>query len=106
MGKPNPDEITLTHTVDAASISLLKFIAQGKAFPTGVLTVISGSGANSTKFVYEMEGLFLTSLRQSSEGAAPADEVSFVFKAVKLTFTDSAGNSTTGSWDIPSGAVS
>lgn len=106
VGKPNPGAIRLTKLIDPSSVPTLKGIASGAAFPTAVFTVTFGKGNGAATMVYEMQDLFVTNVTQGAADGLVTEDVSFVFKAVKWTFTDSAGNVTTGSWDIPSGAVS
>jgi type VI protein secretion system component Hcp len=106
VGKPNPSAIRFTKLIDPSSIPTLKNIATGTAFPSAVFTVTFGKGNAASTMVYEMEGLFVTNVTQGAADGLVTEDVSFVFKAVKWTFTDSSGNVTTGTWDIPSGDVS
>ena len=106
VGKPNPGAIRFTKLIDPSSIPTLQKIATGSAFPSAVFTVTFGKGNGAATMVYEMENLFVTSVTQGAADGLVTEDVSFVFKAVKWTFTDSSGNVTSGTWDIPSGAVS
>ena len=106
VGKPNPGAIRFTKLIDPSSIATLKNIATGTSFPSAVFTVTFGKGNGAATMVYEMESLFVTSVTQGAADGLVTEDVSFVFKAVKWTFTDSSGNVTSGTWDIPSGAVS
>ena len=106
VGKPNPGAIRFTKLIDPSSIPTLQKIATGTDYPSAVFTVTFGKGNAVSTMVYEMQNLFVTKVTQSAADGSVTEEVSFVFKAVKWTFTDSSGNVTTGTWDIPSGAVS
>jgi type VI protein secretion system component Hcp len=81
-------------------------ITTGTEYPSAVFTVTFGKGNGASTMVYEMAELFVTNVTQSAADGLVTEDVSFVFKSVKWTFTDSSGNVTTGSWDVPSGAVS
>lgn len=105
VGKPSPGAIRFTKLIDPSSIPTLKNITTGASYPSAVFTVSFGKGNGASTMVYEMQELFATNVTQSAADGLVTEDVSFVFKAVKWTFTDSAGNVTTGSWDIPSGAV-
>lgn len=106
VGKPQPGAIRFTKLIDPSSIPTLQKITTGTSYPTAVFTVTFGKGNAAATMVYEMENLFVTSVTQSAADGLVTEDVAFVFKAVKWTFTDSSGNVTTGSWDVPSGAVS
>ena len=106
VGKPNPGAIRFTKLIDPSSIPTLQKIATGTSYPSAVFTVTFGKGNGAATMVYEMESLFVTSVTQGAADGLVTEDVSFVFKAVKWTFTDSSGNVTSGTWDIPSGAVS
>ncbi len=106
VGKPNPSEIRFTKLLDPSSIPTLKNIASGQDYPSAVFTVTFGKGKAVSTMVYEMESLFVTNVTQGAADGLVTEDVSFVFKAVKWTFTDSSGNVTTGTWDIPTGDVS
>jgi type VI protein secretion system component Hcp len=80
-------------------------IATGTSYPSAVFTVTFGKGNGAATMVYEMQELFITSVTQGAADGLVTEDVSFVFKAVKWTFTDSSGTVTTGTWDVPSGAV-
>jgi len=106
VGKPNPDSIRITRQFDSSSIEALLKIASGQAFVTGVLTVTVGKGKSASTMVYEMVGLFVTNITHGVEEGLVSESISFVFKTVKWTLTDAAGNVTTGQWDIPAGTAS
>jgi len=103
VGKPNPEAIRFTKAVDANSILILKNITTGHSFVSAKYTAISGTGSGTTKLVYEMTGLFVTSITHVGAGATPLEEVSFVYKTLKWIFTDAGGVETSGSWNIPAG---
>jgi type VI secretion system secreted protein Hcp len=106
VGKPNPSAIRFTKLIDPNSIPTLQRITTGASFPSAVFTVTFGKGNGAATMVYEMEALFVTNVTQGAADGLVTEEVSFVFKVVKWTFTDASGNVTTGTWDVPSGAVS
>jgi len=106
VGKPNPGVIRFTKLIDPSSIPTLRNIATGTSYPSAVFTVTFGKGNGAATMVYEMQELFVTRVTQGAADGLVTEDVSFVFKAVKWTFTDSSGNVTTGTWDVPSGKVS
>jgi type VI protein secretion system component Hcp len=106
VGKPNPGAIDVTKRIDASSVPALLKIALGAAFPTAVFTVTFGKGKDTSTMVYELEDLFVTKVSQGAVDGVVTEEVSFVFKTVRWTFTSSAGDVTTGTWDVVSGAAS
>jgi type VI protein secretion system component Hcp len=106
VAKPVPEAIHITRQVDASSVKALLRIATGQVFESAVLTVNVGRGKDTSTMVYEMEGLFVTNVTHGAEEGLVTESISFVFKAVKWTLTDSAGNVTSGRWDIPSGTTS
>jgi type VI secretion system secreted protein Hcp len=103
VGKPNPEPIRFTKEVDANSITLLKKITTGTSFASAKFTATSGTGAGATTVIYELTGLFVTSLTHVGSGGAPLEEVSFVYKTLAWKFIDANGTETTGRWDIPAG---
>jgi type VI protein secretion system component Hcp len=106
VGKPNPGAIRFTKKIDSTSITSFRKITAGTAVSSAVFTLRFGKGADAATMVYEMEGLFVTSVTQSAVDGVTLEEVSFVFKSVTWTFTDAAGNESSGGWDVPSGTVS
>lgn len=106
VGKPNPGAIRFTKLLDPSSGPTLHSIATGTEIPAAVFTVTFGKGNGAATMVYEMADLFVTNVTQGADDGLVTENVSFVFKSVKWTFTDGSGNVTTGSWDIPSGNVS
>lgn len=106
VGKPNPGAIRFTKLIDASSVPALLKIATGASFPSGVFTATFGKGNSASTIVYEMADLFVTNVTQSAADGLVTEDVSFVFKTVKWTFTDASGIVTTGTWDVPSGAAS
>lgn len=64
-----------------------------------------GKGNGASTMVYELQGLFVTNVTQGAADGLVTEDVSFVFKAVKWTFTGPSG-SATGTWDVTSGDVS
>lgn len=106
VGKPNPSAIRFTKLIDPSSIPTLQKIASGDSYPSAVFTVTFGKGNSAATMVYELELLFATSVTQSAADGLVTEEVAFVFKAVKWTFTDPSGNVTTGGWIIPTNVVS
>lgn len=105
VGKPTPSAIRFTKLLDPSSVPTLQRITAGTVVPTAVFTVTFGKGNNASTMVYEMTELLVTSVTEGAADGLVTEEVSFVFKAVTWTFTHSSGNVTTGSWDVPSGAV-
>ncbi len=106
VGKPNPGAIRFTKLIDPSSVPTLLKITTGASHPSAVFTVTFGKGAAASTMVYEMQDLFVTSVTQGAADGLVTEEVAFVFKVVKWTFTSAAGGVTTGTWDVPSGAVS
>jgi type VI protein secretion system component Hcp len=106
VGKPNPNAIHFTKLIDPSSVPTLQKITSGTVFPSAVFTVTFGKGNAASTMVYEMAELFATSVTQSAADGLVTEDLSFVFRSVKWTFSDSSGNVTTGTWDVPSGAVS
>jgi type VI secretion system secreted protein Hcp len=106
VGKPNPGAIRFTKLLDPNSIPALQKITTGAVFASAVFTVTFGKGNGAATMVYEMQDLFVTNVTQGAADGLVTEDVAFVFKAVKWTFTDASGNVTTGSWDVPSGDVS
>lgn len=106
VGRPNPSAFRFTKQIDPSSIPALLKIAQGASFPSAVFTVTFGKGKSASTMVYELEDIFITSVTQGSSDGLVTEEVSFVFKFVRWTFTSAAGDVTTGTWDVVSGAAS
>ena len=106
VGKPNPSAIRFAKLIDPSSIPTLQKIATGTSYPSAVFTVTFGKGNGASTMVYEMETLFVTNVTQGAADGLVTEDVSFVFKVVKWTFTSPSGNVTTGTWDVPSGDVS
>lgn len=106
VGKPNPDAIRVTKQIDPSSIASLLNIAVGTAFPSAVFTVTFGKGKGASTMVYELQDLFVTRVSQGAIDGAVTEELSLVFKVVTWTFTSSAGDVTSGTWDVVSGAAS
>ena len=103
VGKPNPEAIRFTKALDANSIALLKAITTGKSFASAKFTATSGNGNTATTMIYELTGLFVTSITHVGAGGAPLEEISFVFKTLAWKFIDADGVETKGVWDIPAG---
>jgi len=106
VGKPNPGAIHFTKTIDPSSVPTLLTIALGRAYPSAVFTVTLGKGKAASTMVYELEDVFVTRVSQGTTDGLVTEEVSFVFKVVRWTFTSSAGDVTTGTWDVVSGSAS
>lgn len=106
VGKPNPSAIRFTKRIDPGSIPTLQKIAVGTVLTTAVFTVTIGKGKTAATMVYELEDVLVTRVSQGAADGVVTEEVSFVFKAVRWTFTSSEGDVTTGTWDVVSGAVS
>ena len=106
VAKPNPSAISFTRRIDPGSIPTLQKIAAGMAFTTAVFTVTIGKGKTASTMLYELEDVLVTRVSQGAADGVVTEEVSFVFKAVRWTFTSSEGDVTTGTWDVVRGAVS
>jgi len=105
VGKPNPGAIRFTKQIDTNSVPTFRKIAAGEPYSSAVFTVTFGKGNSAATMVYELTDLFVTNVTQGAEDGLVTEEISFVFKSVRWTFTDSSGNVTTGLWDIPGGSV-
>lgn len=79
----------------------MKAITTGKAFTSAKFTATSGTGNGTTTMIYELTGLFVTSITHVGSGGAPLEEVSFVFKTLAWKFIDATGAVTSGTWNIP-----
>jgi type VI secretion system secreted protein Hcp len=106
VGKANPGAFRVTKLIDASSVPTLQKITTGSPYPSAVFTVAFGKANGLATMVYEMEDLFVTNVTESAADGLVTEDVSFVFKTVKWTFTDSSGSVTTGSWDVPGGTTS
>jgi type VI protein secretion system component Hcp len=106
VGKPNPSAIHFTKLIDPSSVATLLKIAVGSAYPSAVFTVTFGKGKGASTMVYELEDLYVTRVSQGAIDGVVTEEVSFVFKVVSWTFTSSAGDVTTGTWDVVAGTAS
>jgi type VI protein secretion system component Hcp len=106
VGKPSPGAIHFTKTIDPSSVPTLLKIAQGTAYPSAVFTVVLGKGKAASTMVYELEDALVTRVGQGSTDGAVTEELSLVFKVVRWTFTNAAGDVTTGVWDVVSGSAS
>jgi type VI protein secretion system component Hcp len=106
VGKPNPGAIHFTKAIDPSSVPTLLKIAQGAAYPSALFSVTLGKGKAASTMVYELEDVFVTRVSQGTTDGLVTEEVSLVFKVVRWTFTSSAGDVTTGTWDVVSGSAS
>lgn len=104
VGKPNPGKLRVQKPIDSSSIDELRNIVAGSSFPTAVLTITSGKGSSASTMVYEMTELFVTGVAQSAADGLTTEELSMVFRTVKWTSTDASGGTSSGSWDVLTGA--
>ena len=114
IGKPNPGKMTIQHSFDTSSPTLLGFICTGKAFPKAELQMVKTTGhpAPETYFTMTMEGVFLTKVSNSgTEEGGVSQTIELVFKTVKIQYKPqqkdgSLGAGRTFNWDIPAGTAS
>ena len=102
-GKASFSSLALMKPVDATTPDLNAAVANGKHFPTAVLTAQWGVGSAATSLKYELEDVIVESAQQSGGGDAPVESIALAFGKVKWTFTDANGTVTRG-WDIVANA--
>jgi type VI secretion system secreted protein Hcp len=103
-GKANVQDLSFTKYTDANTVDLLKKVTTGDHYPTAVVTVTDP--ATSATLVYEMQDVLVTSdslggsVQSAGKPVSPTENVTLNFAKVTWTYTDAAGNSTSGSWNI------
>jgi type VI secretion system secreted protein Hcp len=97
-GKANVQDIAITKATDATTVELLKKVTTGAHYSTVVVTATQPG--TSAKLVYQLENVIVTSVALGGSGqSTPTENFTLNFAKVTWTFTDAAGNSTSGSFD-------
>jgi type VI secretion system secreted protein Hcp len=99
-GKASFSSLNIMRGADAKSAELLQNLAQGKHYPSATLTIESGAGPTASKAVYKLEQVFVEALQQSGAGDGVTESLSLVYAKIRWEFTDAAGNTQDGSWDL------
>jgi type VI secretion system secreted protein Hcp len=93
-GKATFDPVAITRGIDAGSPQLLLGLASGRAYPTAVVTLSNGG----VQVVYTLEGVVITSLRQSGTEDA-TERVALSYRRITI----STGGAT-ATWDVAANA--
>src|ERR1043165_3910019 len=83
VGKPSPGKLSFQHSFDTASIVLLGYICNGKAFPKAELDVMkmTAKGSPETYFTMTLEGVFITKVSNSgADDGNVIQRVELIFK--------------------------
>jgi len=105
-GKANVQDISLTRFTDPTSVDLLKNVTTGLRYPSAV--VIATSSGTGTTMKYELTNVMVTAVSLGGTGGEKqlTENVTLNFAKVKWTFTDAAGNTTFGEYDIAANSTS
>ena len=100
-GKVDWSSFNFMKAVDANSTGLLTAVSTGTHFPKITATLQWGTGASAVTWVYEFETASIESVQQSGAGGStPLESVALTFAKVTWKYTNAAGTTSSGSWDL------
>lgn len=110
VGKPVPNDITITHQYDKASPVLAKKIVTGTHFPTVTLSACKTVGEGQKEYLsITMKSVYITSVSMSggSDGAV-LENVTMVFNNIDFAYKPQDAKGALGAdikfgWDVSSG---
>lgn len=110
-GKAVPQDIHFVHEYDKASPVLAKHCAQGKHFPTVVLTARKSGEGQKDFFKITMKEVYITSVQPSgSSGGDLNEQVSMSYKDIEFSYKPQDAKGGLGGevkfgWDVSTTAV-
>ena len=112
VGNVNFSDITVTKTLDRASVPLRQAITQGQNIPFARIefTKSAGGGQRVTFFEIMLDNVIVSSISTSaaSGGSIPVESLSLNFTKIEWTYkqmdeTGKVQGETSGSWDLATG---
>lgn len=86
-GKPAFQDLSLVHTIDRASPSLMRACATGKHLPEGTITQRKAGSKGQDYLIIKMNDVIVTGVLAGSASAGPASEtVSLAFSKVHFEY--------------------
>jgi type VI secretion system secreted protein Hcp len=87
-GKASFQDLSVTKYVDNASMTLMKYVSDGKHIPKAKLTVRKAGGTPLEYIIIDMEDVIVTSISTGGSGGEDrlTENVTFNFSKVKTTY--------------------